>query len=140
MSVDISKIDVSKIQFTTLYDVDKIPVYSTVADGQGLSANGSLAVGPVIGAASTTTSVYVATVANPYGRKCLPTMSWSIDGVNYYPVNVPIFYFNPTYQEYLWQALGFVGCSDSTIYICASTQYDVGPQTMHVQFALDSPT
>jgi len=133
-------LDPTKVQFTTVYQVDKIPVYSTKTDGQGLSSHGALAVGTVTGPASFTTSIYVGRVTNPYGRKCLMTLSWSLDDTNYYPSNVPIFYFNGTYNEYLWQALGFSGCSDSTIYICCSTQYDVAPQTMYLQLALDSPT
>lgn len=132
-------IDPSKIQMSTIYQVDKIPVYTTKDDGQGLTSHGTLAVPAVIGPA-VGGSVFVAQVANPYKRKCLPTFSWSLDDVNYYPMNVPIFYFNPTFNEYLWQALGFAGCSDTTIYLGATTQYDVGPQTMYLQLALDSPT
>lgn len=28
------------------------------------------------------------TVANPYGKRALPTMKWSIDGANFYPPRV----------------------------------------------------
>lgn len=133
-------LDPTKAQFTTTLAVDKIPVYSTKTDGQGFGGNASMSVGVVQGNANVTTTIYIATLVNPYGKRCLVTFSWSLDGVNYYPQNIPIYYFNATYQEFLWQALGFGGCSDSTVYFCCSTQYDVAPQTMYLQIALDSPT
>lgn len=129
--------DVLKSQFISTHQVDKVALYSTMEDGLGYTARGTLAVGtpadPVFG------GVYWASVANPYGRKCLMTLSWSVDGVNFYPQNVPLFYYNATHLAYYWQALGFGGCSDSLVYLACTTQY-TADQTMYVQFALDSPT
>lgn len=130
-------LDPTKVQYSSLDIVDKIPVYSTKTDGQGLGINGSLAVGAA--SALPSSSIFVGTVANPYGRKCLVTMSWSLDGTNYYPMNTPTFYFNATFSSYFFQALGFAGCSNSLIYIACTTQY-TSAQTMYFQIALDSPT
>lgn len=126
----------SKVLYTSYFNADKIAVYSSKTDSSGIGAGGSLA---VVAATPPDNSITVATIANPYGRKCLPTMSWSLDDTNFYPMNIPIYYYNATFQEYLWQALGFMGCSDSLIYICCTTAYG-SAQTMYVQFALDSPT
>jgi hypothetical protein len=127
-----------KVAFTTYFDVDKVAVYSSKDDGSGsgIGSGGSLA---VPAGTPNTYSITYATVANPYGKRCLPTLSWSLDNVNYYPVNVPIFYFNATFQQYLWQALGFAGCSDDLIYLCCTNSYG-SAQTMYMQFALDSPS
>lgn len=125
----------SKINYTSYFNADKIAVYSSKTDSSGIGADGVLTVLP---ASPPDFNVSFAQIPNPYGHRCLPTMSWSLDGINYYPVNVPIFYFNTTNQEYEWQALGFMGCSDTFITICCTTQFGT-TQSMHVQFALDSP-
>jgi hypothetical protein len=119
-------LDVTKVQFETVNDVDKI----------AYNSSGSLT---AAAASPPSANVTVATIANPYGKRCLMTFSWSLDNVNFYPMNVPIFYYNSSNLEYQWQALGFGGCSDSLIYLCCTTQYG-SPQTIYVQFAVDSPT
>lgn len=119
-------LDVTKVRFETINDVDKI-AYSAAGS---LTAN---AASPPL------SNVTTATIANPYGKKCLMTLSWSLDNVNFYPTNVPIFYYNASQQGYLWQALGFGGCSDSLIYLSCTSQYG-SAQTVYVQFAVDSPT
>jgi hypothetical protein len=134
------QIDPAKVQFNSLDQVDKAPVYSLLGDSSGIGSNANAVVGTVIGPASSNSTVYMATLTNPYQKRCLMTLSWSIDRVNFYPANVPIFYFNPTYNMYLWRCLTFGGCSDSTVYVGFTTQYDVANQTVYVQFALDSPT
>lgn len=119
-------LDVTKAQFETVNDVDKI----------AYNASGSLT---ATAASPPSSTVTTATIPNPYGKRCLMTLSWSLDNINYYPTNVPIFYYNSGLQSYLWQALGFGGCSDSSIYLCCTTQYG-SPQTVFIQFAVDSPT
>lgn len=130
-------VDPTKTQFSTTYEVDKIALYSTKEDGQGYTANGSIAVGPANSLPFA--EIYYASIANPYGRKCLFTLSWSVDNINYYPQNVPLFYFNGSYNSYFWQALAFGGCSDELVYVAVTTQYTAA-QTVYLQFALDSPT
>lgn len=131
-------LDPTKIQFETVDHVDKIAVYSTMLDssGFGIGADGYLNVN-----ASSHDDYLVthASIPNPYGKRCLPTMSWSLDHANYYPANVPIFFYDSVNQGYYWQALGFVGCSDSSIYLCCTSAYG-STQKMYIQFALDSPT
>lgn len=129
-------VDATKTQFSTTYEVDKIALYSTTTDGQGYTSGASITVGA---AALPSTTVFTGSVANPYGKKCLPTLCWSLDGVNFYPQNVPIFYFNATYASYFWRALAFMGCSDSTLYVGVTSQYG-SSQTIYIQLALDSPT
>ena len=133
-------IDPSKVQFSTLDQVDKIAMYSSTTDSSG----GGIGIGAQATIAAATApvfnpTVYMFNIPNPYGKRCLMTLSWSPDGVNYYPQNVPVFYFNATDLSYYWKALGFGGCSDSTIYFGVTTQY-TSSQTIYFQFALDSPT
>lgn len=49
------------------------------------------------------------TIPNPVGKKCLITMKWSIDGVNYYPMK-PILY-NPGNPVPAGKIGATVGCS-----------------------------
>lgn len=131
-------LDPTKIQFATVDFVDKVPIYSTKTDNSGgvIGSDGFLS---ALAASPPNSQVTYATITNPYGKRCLITLSWSLDHVNYYPVNVPIFYYDAVHAEYLWQAVGFAGCSDSLIYLCCTSQYG-SPQTVYMQFALDSPT
>lgn len=128
-----------KIAFTSYFSNDKVAMYSTLTDssGEGIGIGASLiATAP---ASAEDIQLTTASIPNPYGRRCLMTLSWSLDRINFYPMNTPIFYFNATFQEYLWQALAFGGCSDSTIYFGVDSQY-TSSQTVYFQFALDSPT
>lgn len=55
------------------------------------------------------------TIANPYGRKALITMAWSIDGVNYYPQKPWIYNpGNPVPSGLLGATMGAI-VDDSTI-------------------------
>jgi len=131
--------DVTKLQFYSEDVTDKIAVYSTNDDssGSGIGIKGSMtAVAPASPADIATT---IATIPNPYGKRCLMTLSWSLDGVNYFPQNQPAYYYNATFASYFWQALGFGGCSDSTIYFGTDSQF-TSNQTVYFIFALDSPT
>lgn len=132
-----STVNATKTQYSSLDLVDKIPVYSTTTDAQGIGINAKQSVGPVIGTPSTDTTTYIATLDNPYGKKCLTTLSWSLDGENYLPSDEPQYYFNSDANEYLLQVLPFMACSDSTIYFMVNTSY-TADQTVYLQFALDS--
>jgi hypothetical protein len=125
-----------KISFTNYFDVDKIATYSSKDDSSGIGSGGYLS---VLAGTPPTYSITYATIANPYEKRCLITMSWSLDNLNFYPMNVPIFYYDAGSASYLWQALGYMGCSDSLIYIACTNSYG-SAQNMYVQFALDSPT
>ena len=128
----------SNVGFTTVLELDKVAMYSVTNDAsEPLLPNTRATLGAASGLPFA--SVAVASITNPYGRKCLPTLSWSPDGTNYYPMNVPVFYYNATYMQYMWQALSFAGCSDSLIYIGFTTQYNAS-QTLYIQYAFDSPT
>lgn len=125
-----------KVRYTSYFRADKIAVYSTQTESSGIGIRGTLYVyagNPV------SSQVSVATIANPYGTKLLPTMTWSLDGTNFYSANTPIFYYNATYMTFAWQCIGFMGCSDDLIYIGATSQYE-SDQLMYVNFALDSIT
>lgn len=62
--------DVSKLNFVSNYPVDKV-----VAENKAL---------PLIYTAAAHAEV-TNSIPNPYGKKCFITMSWSLDGVIYYP-------------------------------------------------------
>lgn len=69
-------VDYDKLQFVSKDKIDKIlgsfdPVTTTFAG----SYSGSLTTGSV-------------SIPNPSGMKALPTMKWSIDGVNFYPARL----------------------------------------------------
>lgn len=131
--------NLDKIAYTNVFPSDKVAMYSTTTDssGSGIGIGGSMtAVAP---SSASVTQTTIASLANPYGRKCLMTLSWSLDKLNWYPQNMPIFYFNSTDKSYYWQALAFGGCSDDTIYFGVDSQY-TSDQTIYFQFALDSPT
>lgn len=133
------EVDATKTQMETTHQVDKVAMYSSTTDssGDGIGIGGSF----VAAAASSLpfTTITTASVPNPYGKKCLMTLSWSVDNINYHPMNVPIFYFNASYNSYFWRALAAGGCSDDTIYFSVTSQYDQD-QIIYFQFALDSPT
>lgn len=131
-------VDATKVQFYSGDVTDKIAVFSTNTDSSsnGIGIQGSMtavAGVPSVGALTT------ANIPNPYGKRCLMTLSWSLDAVNYYPMNQPAYYYNATDASYYWQAEAFGGCSDSTIYFGVFSQYTAN-QTVYFQFALDSPS
>lgn len=69
-------VDYSKLQFTSKDKIDKIlgsfdPITTTFPGAY----SGSLTTGSF-------------SVPNPSGMKALPTMKWSIDGVNFYPARL----------------------------------------------------
>lgn len=67
--------DVSKLNFVSNYPVDKV-----VAENKAL---------PLIYTVAAYTEV-TNSIPNPYGKKCFTTMSWSLDGSNYYPAQAKL--------------------------------------------------
>jgi hypothetical protein len=132
-------VDVSKLQFYSEDVSDKIAMFSSNTDssGSGIGIQGKMTAAAPSDPSQVATTI--ASIANPYGKKCLMTLSWSLDGISYFPQNQPAYYYNAGYSGYYWQALGFGGCSDSTIYFGVDSQYTAS-QTIYFQFALDSPT
>jgi hypothetical protein len=130
-------VNLAKLNFYSGDTTDKIAVYSLTDDSSGIGKAANMD----IPAADSPDSpqVFIASLDNPYGKKCLMTLSWSVDNVNFYPQNTPIYYYNATFAGYYWRALGFGGCSDDKIYFGCTTSYD-SAQTIYFQFALDSPT
>lgn len=131
-------VDETKLQLYSGSTTDKIAVFSSKTDSSGIGTNATATIGPVVDPTDTP-EVRMFSIDNPYGKKCLMTLSWSPDGVSYYPQNQPVYYYNATFSGYYWKALGFGGCSDSKIYFGISTQYN-DTQNVYFQFALDSPT
>lgn len=103
--------NIDKLRFCSIFPSDKIVYENTYSQ--------SLATG------SSTT----ATLENPYGRKCLITLAWSIDNVNFYPAGG----YTAVSQPYTANAW----VSDSTIYIYL-TNSSGGTVTFYTRFALDT--
>lgn len=118
--------------------IDKIQSWSNTTDSSpgllvgyrfSIPANPSPGSGLQAGTGST---------ANPYGKRGLPHLSWSIDQVNWYSTGAQIIYFNSSLQGYVTQIAMYLVCSDSTLTFVAITGYTL-PQTIYIQFAVDNP-
>lgn len=82
-----------------------------------------------VGATTATTK----TVTNPYGIKAFITLTWSVDGTNYYPMQSTIS------SNYVTQYTANGSCSASTVYIYLENN-TAGTLTFYVKFVLDSIT
>lgn len=129
-------VDPTKTQFSTETNVDKIAAYSTQFDSDpssvGIGLNYSIP-----GSGSFLPTYTVETIPNPYGKKCLTNLSWSIDGFNYYDQDAQLVYYNGSEQQQLLQMSVSCGCSDSTIYFAFQSEY-TSNQTVYLQFAIDN--
>ena len=125
-----------KVRYTSYFPADKLAIYSTQYESSGIGTGGALY---VYAGSPSASQVSVGTLPNPYGTKLLPTMTWSLDGTNFYTANTPIFYYNAIHAVFAWQCLGFMGCDENYIYFGATSQYE-SDQIMYVNFALDSIT
>ena len=131
-------VDLTKLQFDSSEAVDKIAVYSTSTDAStGALPHYKATIPAAVSPPNST--IYTGTVSNPYGKRGLLTISWSLDTTNWYPENVPIYYFNTANNVYAWRMLVFGGCSDSTIYFGFNTQSDTST-LVYLQFAMDIPS
>ena len=129
--------NVSAAQFGSDFAIDKIQSWSTQTDASsGLQPGYSVGV-PVCTSIPAPQSG-TGTISNPYGRRGLPNLTWSLDKVNWYPNGGQILYFNSDHQEYITQVALYATCSDSTITIVVTTGY-TSPQTVYLQLAVDNP-
>lgn len=121
-------VDPTKVQFAVpAFTIDKIAAYSTPTDSfpSSVSANISYSITGGGGFPAYT----LKSITNPYGNKCLPTLSWSTDDTNWYDQDAQDTDFT----------IVSCGCSDTTIYFFFNAQYS-GSKTIFIQFAIDSIT
>jgi hypothetical protein len=133
MSVDPTKVQLAAPAF----DIDKIAAYSSQVDSSPASVPTSVSYSipggyPGLG-------YNLATIPNPYGKKCLTNMSWSVDGADYYDQDDQLQYYNATQQSMLIQMQVFCGCDNNTIYFFFQNTY-TSTQTVYIIFAIDSIT
>lgn len=106
--------NINKVKYNTVFPSDKIIYEGTF--NQSIAGGG-------------TQSTY--TVANPYGKKCFITLSWSIDNVNFYPAQA---YTDGTAP---YTANGWVDASNVYIYL---ENFSAGTVTIYVKYILDTIT
>ena len=132
-------VDATKVQFAApAYNIDKIAAYSTPTDSYPNSVGIGLSYS-IPGSGSTFPTNTLKSITNPYGKRCFTTLSWSIDGTNFYNQGTSLFYYNGGAASIYTQMQVFCGCSDSLIYFYFSSSY-TSNQTVYLQFAVDSPT
>lgn len=121
-------LDRSKVQFFSGDTIDKIVAYSSKTDSSSPSI--PIDITYTVGAGGPLTPVFLLkSIPNPYGKRCIPNLSWSLDGLNYYDqIDQP----NATTQVSV-----VCGCSDTTIYFYIQNQ-STSSQTVHIQFAIDT--
>jgi hypothetical protein len=130
-------IDVSQVQFSSEFTIDKIQSWSSTTDAsEGLAAHYTF----TIPADSILPDLAAGTgsITNPYGRRGLPTVTWSIDQVNWYPTGGQILYYNGTFASYFTQIAVYLVTTDSQITFVVTTGY-TSSQQVYVQFAVDNP-
>lgn len=121
-------VDPTKTQFAApAFIIDKIPVYSTPTDCYPSSVGIGLSYSITGGGGSP--AYTLESITNPYGIKCLTSLSWSEDGLNWYD------------QDDTGTDATNVscGCNATTIYFFFEAQF-TGTKTIYVQFAIDSIT
>jgi hypothetical protein len=129
--------DPTKINFYSGFPIDKITAYSstTGSSPSSVPVNISYSI-----AGDPTNGVFVIeSIANPYGKKCLTNLSWSVDGINYYDQDAQLQYYNASQHLNLTQMQVQCGCSDANIYF-SFTSFYTSTQTVYLQFAIDSIT
>jgi hypothetical protein len=129
-------VDPTKTQFASEYNVDKIAAYSTITD----SSPSSVGIGlnySIPGSGSFFPTYTLESIPNPYGKKCLTNLSWSIDGASFYDQDAQLPYYNSSSMEQLVQMGVQCGCSNSEIYFFFQSSY-TSTQTVYLQFAIDN--
>lgn len=71
------------------------------------------------------------TLTNPYGIKCFITMSFSVDGTNYYPAQSVLTDLNPTTAN-AWV--------DATSIYLVMENFSGSTKTFYIKYALDTIT
>jgi hypothetical protein len=130
--------DPTQTQFASEYVVDKIATWSSTLDSAPSNVGINISY-TIPGSASPFPTNSIRSVMNPYDKKCLTNLSWSVDGVNYYDQDTTLDYYNATNQEMFTQMQVTCGCSNSTIYFFFQSSY-TSTQTVYLQYAIDSPT
>lgn len=108
----------NNLNYTSALVIDKVVYDDTVTAPLSYT---------VAGGGTTTTQ----TVTNPYGKVCFITLSWSVDGTNYYPAQAY------TTSNALYTANGWVDATSVYIYM---ENYAVGSVTFSIKYALDTIT
>jgi hypothetical protein len=129
---------IADAQFGSDFVIDKIQSWSTPSDASpGLLAGYKITVpaDPSI----PTVVAGAGSITNPYGKRGLPTVTWSIDQTNWYPNGGQILYYNAANAEYITQVASYITCSDTTITFVIYTGYTAA-QTVYFQLAIDNPT
>lgn len=131
-------LNVADAQFASDFNIDKIQSWSTQTDSSSDLLSGyhiTIPADPSIPAVVAGTG----TITNPYGKRGLPNITWSLDKVNWYPNGGQIIYFNSDHFLYMTQVAAYIACSDTTITFVVFTGY-TAPQTLYFQLAIDNPT
>lgn len=102
------------INFSTKFPIDKIGAEGEISYSQAST-----------GADSTRT------IPNPLGYKCLPTIAWSIDGINFYPADAKLNPLNPYTLNVK------VSATTITFYLYNNSG---GTVTFTIKYALDTIT
>lgn len=130
-------IAVDQVQFSSEFNVDKIQTWSSAVDSSGIGAGFHL----TVPANTSLPTLLEATgsLSNPYGKKGLPTITWSLDQQNWYPTGGQIIYFDPVHAQYTTQVAVYMAVTNSLITFVVTTGLNA-PQTIYLQFAVDNPT
>lgn len=132
-------VDPTKTQFASpAFLIDKIAAYSSQTDSFPNSVGFGISYS-IPGSGSAFPTYTLKSITNPYGKKCLPNLSWSVDGVDFYDQDAELFYFNGGAMAAYTQMGVQCGCSDSTIYFFFQSSF-TSNQTVYIQFAIDSLT
>lgn len=131
-------VDPTKTQFASAYTIDKIAAYSSLTDSYPNSVGVGLSYS-IPGSGLQTPTYTLQSIANPYSKRCLTNLSWSIDGASFYDQDDQLYYYNAGHASEFTQMGVICGCSDSTIYFFFQSSY-TATQTVYLQFAIDSPT
>lgn len=119
-------VDRSKLNFYSGDPIDKIIVYSSKTDSSDPSIPADVTYSIAAGSPFPATFL-LQSIPNPYGQRGTPTLSFSLDGTNYYEQS--------DQPNASLQVSVICGCSDSTIYFYIQNQ-STSPQTVHIQFAI----
>ena len=122
------------IQFASEYPIDKIAAYSSLSDVYPASVPANISYS-ITGSGTSSPSYTLKSIANPYGKRCLPSLTWSLDGTNWYDQDDVLIDTSTLFIKMQVSC----GCSDSTIYFFFVSSF-AGTQTVNIQFAVDSPT
>ena len=129
--------DDTKLQFYSGLVADKIAAYSMTADSSPPTVSSAISYS-IPGSGLSIPDFTLNSLANPYGKKCLTTLIWSLDNVNWYDQDDSLGYVNGAAGFQVKMQVS-CGCSDSTIYFFFQSSY-TSTQTVYIQFALDSPS